>query len=95
MVNITREEVLKLAKTADLTFTEEELTDLVKRLESVIDYASYLREIAEQAEGSATLPKLSNVTREDVVKPVPVEPLLELAPEREEDYYVVPVILKQ
>ncbi len=94
MIHITREEVLKLAKTADLTFTEDELASLVKRLESVIDYASYLNEVAQQHEDS-TLPKLSNVTREDVVKPVPVEPLLALAPEREEDYFVVPVILKR
>lgn len=94
MIHITREEVLKLAHTADLTFTDKELDGLVKRIESVIDYASYLKEIAAQHEGSP-LPKLSNVTRKDEVKPVPVEPLLELAPDREEDYYVVPVILKQ
>ncbi len=94
MIHITREEVLKLAKTADLTFTDEEVAGLVKRLESVMDYASYLKEVAAQHEGSP-LPKLSNITREDLVKHVPVEPLLELAPEREENYYVVPVILKQ
>ena len=94
MVHITREEVLKLANTADLTFTEEELTGLVKRIEAVIDYASYIKEVADQHEASQ-LPKLSNITREDVVTKVAVEPLLELAPEREEDYYVVPVILKQ
>ena len=94
MIRITRDEVAKLAKTADLTFTEEELLGLVKRLESVIEYASYINEVAAQHEGSS-LPKLSNVTREDVAKPVPAEPLLALAPEREEDYYVVPVILKQ
>lgn len=94
MVKITREEVAQLAKTADLTFSEKELLGLVKRLESVIEYASYINEIAAEHEGSP-LPKLSNVTREDEVKSVDIEPLLELAPEREENYYVVPVILKQ
>ncbi len=93
MIHISREEVLKLAKTANLSFTEEEIPALIKRLESFISYAAYLKEVAEQHEG-APLPKLSNVTRDDVSKHTPVEPLLELAPDREENYYVVPVILK-
>ena len=94
MIHITREEVLKLAQTAKISFSDEEIPALIERLESFISYASYLKEVADQYEG-APLPKLSNVTREDEVKPVPVEPLLELAPDREENYYVVPVILKQ
>ena len=94
MLHISREEILRLAKAAHISFTEEEIPALVSRLESLISYASYLKEVAAQHEG-APLPKLSNVTREDVVKPTPAEPLLELAPEREENYYVVPVILKQ
>lgn len=94
MIKITREEILKLAKTANITITEEELPGLIRRLEGFIDYASYLQEVADQHTGSP-LPKLSNITREDEVQPVDVEPLLELAPERDEQYFVVPVILKQ
>jgi aspartyl/glutamyl-tRNA(Asn/Gln) amidotransferase C subunit len=94
MAHITAEEVLKLAKTANITITEEELPRMLKRLEAFIGYASYLQEVAAQYEGSP-LPKLSNITREDKVTQVPVEPFLELAPEREENYFVVPVILKQ
>ncbi len=94
MVHISREEVLKLAKAAHISLTEKEIPALVCRLESFISYASYLKEVAAEHEG-APLPKLSNVMREDKVIPTPVEPLLDLAPDREENFYVVPVILKQ
>ena len=94
MIHISREEILRLAKAAHISFTEEEIPALVSRLESFISYASYLKEIAAEHDG-APMPKLSNVTRPDEAKPVPVEPLLDLAPARDENYYVVPVILKQ
>jgi Asp-tRNA(Asn)/Glu-tRNA(Gln) amidotransferase C subunit len=40
------------------------------------------------------MPKQSNVLREDVVKATPAEPLLERSPQREDQLFVVPVILK-
>lgn len=94
MSHITREEILKLAQVAKITVTEDEIPTLLAKLESFISYASYLQEVAEKHEG-APLPKMSNVTRSDEVVPADTEPLLELAPQREDDYYVVPVILKQ
>ncbi len=93
MIHITKEELLKLANAANLTLSEEEIPALVRRLESVLSYAAYLQEYAGDKE--AILPQLSNVTREDVVKETPVEPLIALAPEHEENFYVVPAILKQ
>ena len=94
MTRISREELLKLAQAARLHLTEEEMPALVERLESVLGYASYLKEVAAQHEG-APLPKMSNVTREDKAVPTAVEPLLELAPNRDGNYIVVPAILKQ
>ena len=94
MTRISREEILKLAQAANITLTEEEIPYLVSRLESVLSYASYLKEVAAQHEGTP-LTTLHNIDREDKVTEVPTEPLLELAPEREGDFYVVPVILKQ
>lgn len=94
MIHITKEELLKLANAANLTLTEEEIPALVRRLESVLSYASYLQELSGGAQ-EALLPQVSNVTREDLVTETPVEPLLALAPEHEENFYVVPAILKQ
>ncbi len=94
MIRITKEELLKLASAANLTLTEDEIPALVRRLESVLSYASYLQEYAG-GDKEVLLPHVSNVTREDLVKETPVEPLLALAPEHEENFYVVPAILKQ
>ena len=40
------------------------------------------------------MPKNVNVMKDDLVIPSDPEPLLSLAPQREENYYVVPTILK-
>ncbi len=93
MVKITREDLLKLAKISAMSITEDEIPPLVEKLEAVLGYASYLQEIAAQQKGAA-MPKNINVMREDVVIPTPSEPLLALAPSREENFYVVPIILK-
>lgn len=91
---ITREEILKLAKSANLSITEQEIPVLLKRLEDVLGYASYLKDIAAAHEGELII-SMKNITREDLVKPSQVEPLLALAPEREENFFVVPAILKR
>ena len=94
MTHITKEEILKLAKASNIDVSDKEMPELIKRLEGVLSYASCLKDVAQQCE-SVELPKQTNVMRDDVVKEATVEPLLELAPEREENYYVVPVIIKQ
>jgi aspartyl/glutamyl-tRNA(Asn/Gln) amidotransferase C subunit len=94
MTRISREELLKLAKAANLHLSEEEMPVLVERLGAVLSYAEYLVEVAAQHK-EVSLPQQSNVMRDDVVIPTPAEPLLSLAPAREENFFVVPVILKQ
>ena len=91
---ITREEIIKLAKSANLCISEAEIPVLLKRLEDVLGYASYLKDIAAAHEGEL-VSGLSNVTREDKVVPAHVESLLALAPDREDNFFVVPAILKQ
>jgi len=94
MARISREEILKLARAANIHLTEDEIPQLLHRLESVLSYASYLKEVADEHEG-AQLTTLYNVVREDAAVQQSSESLLELAPEREGNFYVVPVILKQ
>jgi len=92
MIHVTKEELIKLAQAANLSLSENEIPALLKRLEEVLSYAEYLHELHEV---SQELPRLSNVVREDAVKEVQVEPLRALAPEQEQQFYVVPAILKQ
>ena len=94
MAHISREELMKLAKAANLMLTEEEMPALVERLESVLSYASYLRTVATESE-SDSLPHMSNVMRADEVVSEDGIQLLQLAPHSEENFFVVPVIIKQ
>lgn len=92
MIQITREDVLKLGQISNITITEDEIGPLLEKLQAVLAYASHLKDIAAGHE--ASLPKNVNVMKDDLVIPTPQEPLLRLAPQREENYYVVPTIIK-
>lgn len=92
-VTITREDVLKLGKISNISINEDEIALLVKSLQDVLSCASYLKDIAAQIE-CPPMPKNANITREDTVIPTAEEPILAQAPQREDHYFVVPVILK-
>jgi aspartyl-tRNA(Asn)/glutamyl-tRNA(Gln) amidotransferase subunit C len=93
MIKITREDVLKLAHISNISISEEELPALMNKLSAVLSYAEHLKDIAGRQQGQP-LPVQSNITRQDVVIWTDPEPLLALAPAREENFYVVPMILK-
>jgi aspartyl/glutamyl-tRNA(Asn/Gln) amidotransferase C subunit len=93
MIKITREDVLKLGYISNITITEDEIIPLMNKLSAVLSYAEHLKDIVESKK-EAELPCQVNITRPDVVVETPAEPLLELAPQREENFYVVPMILK-
>jgi len=93
MIKVTREEVLKIAQMAYLEIHEDEINPIIERLESVLNYAAVrVSEVAADVQISSN--KNSNVFREDIVVPSNPEPLLKQAPEREEQYFVVPTILE-
>jgi aspartyl/glutamyl-tRNA(Asn/Gln) amidotransferase C subunit len=96
---ITREDVLKLAKMSQLVIAEEELSFYAAQLEARLSYTTCLQTIlAQHADLVAQLHEKAaaeNVMRDDVVVPTAVEPLLAQAPQREESFFVVPVVVKQ
>lgn len=94
MIKITREEVFKLGQISNISISEEEIPALIHKLSAVLSYAVYLKDVAAQHQGAASLPVQSNITRSDHAIPSDPEPLLQLAPAREENFYVVPMILK-
>jgi aspartyl/glutamyl-tRNA(Asn/Gln) amidotransferase C subunit len=87
---ITREELLSLAAMSKIQLSEAEIVDLQKKLKDIINYAARVAECADQAQESS---KLINIWRDDVNKDSTPELYLELAPRREENYFVVPKVL--
>ncbi|MCA9770415.1 Asp-tRNA(Asn)/Glu-tRNA(Gln) amidotransferase subunit GatC [Candidatus Dependentiae bacterium] len=92
MIKITREEVLKIARISRLNIHEEEVEPLMKQLDDVLSYAQRVKEVAADIQEPST--KNMNFFREDVVIKTDPEKSLKQAPQREEDFYVVPAILE-
>lgn len=89
---ITQEEVKKIARLSNITLSEEEVIDTMKHLDAVLSYAARVQEIAKDI----NIPSLknSNIEREDSIIPTNPEPILAQAPEREDSFFVVPVIIE-
>lgn len=93
MIKVSKEEVLKIAEISHISLREDEIDPMIKHLEGVLSYAQRVQEVAADIE--EPLDKNVNVFREDVVAQVQSEVILCQAPEREENYFVVPAILEK
>ena len=91
MATITKEEVIKIAHISHIALPEQEIEPLLQQIQSVLDYAQRVKEIASHVEIASN--KAINVFREDVAVSTDPEPILAQAPEVEEHYFVVPRIL--
>ena len=95
MNKITPEDVQKVAYLARLQINEEDLEKYSEQLEKILNYVSELEKIDTQGIVPTTRAvEVINNTREDSVEPTNVrEELLDLAPNREGDFFRVPKIL--
>lgn len=89
---ITKEEVEKIARLPHIALSETEITDAMKHLEAVLSYAARVQEIAKDVDVDSL--KNCNVERDDIVIPTDPQTILAQAPEREGDFFVVPVIIE-
>lgn len=89
---ITTQEVEKIAKLSNIELSESEITQAQKHLEAVLSYAARVQDIAKDVD--IILLKNENVERPDTIQQCNPEPILEQAPEREGDFFVVPVIIE-
>ncbi|MFA6066105.1 MAG: Asp-tRNA(Asn)/Glu-tRNA(Gln) amidotransferase subunit GatC [Candidatus Babeliaceae bacterium] len=94
MSKITREEILKLAQTSQINLSDAEVGQLIHDLDSVLTYASGLQAIAHSYGECALDNKTKNVTRPDSVVAYESHVLIEQAPLSEENFFVVPKIIK-
>jgi aspartyl-tRNA(Asn)/glutamyl-tRNA(Gln) amidotransferase subunit C len=92
---LSLEDVRHVAKLARLALDEERLKKFTPQLESIIEYVAQVRaaDVTGVAPMAHALP-LSNVLREDVVEPsLPIEKVLQNAPEADGRFFKVPKVL--
>ena len=89
---ITREEVEKIAKLSNIELSESEIINAQKHLEAVLSYAARVQDIAKDVD--VAILKNSNIERDDLIQPCNSQAILAQAPEREGDFFVVPVIIE-
>lgn len=94
MALITEQELYKLAKLSCIKLTPDEVGPLRDSLEAVLQYASRLKDVADRHPNVTLGQQMTNVFRQDLVVPCQ-EPLVEQAVVHENNYFVVPVIIKQ
>lgn len=95
MVRVTKEDIVKISRIANISLADSEVQALMSDVQNVLDYASSLQDIAQRYSSVAPFPKQINVMREDSSVVTDNQALLSLAPVREENFFVVPVIIKQ
>ncbi|MEB3167338.1 MAG: Asp-tRNA(Asn)/Glu-tRNA(Gln) amidotransferase subunit GatC [Cyanobium sp.] len=95
MSRITADDVRKVAQLARLDLPESAIATYTTQLERILDYVAQLQAVdTEGVEPTTRAVEVLNVTREDRVEPTEArEALLELAPQREGDFFRVPRIL--
>lgn len=92
MAIISKEELKKLAQISSLELSEEELAAFTAQVDGVLTYAARVADIAKDVDIASN--KLVNVFREDVIEGTDKESILSQAPERELDFFVVPMIIQ-
>jgi len=95
MSKISAEDVRKVAQLARLDLPEDKIATYTGQLERILEYVAHLEAVdTEGVPPTTRAVEVVNVTRDDQVEPTPVrEQLLDLAPQRESDFFRVPRIL--
>jgi len=91
-MKITKEEVIKIAQISRIAIKPEEVESLTQQLQDVLSYAQVVKDVANQLLDQPSNRNI-NFLRDDVVTKTDSEIVLSRAPEREENYFVVPKIL--
>jgi aspartyl-tRNA(Asn)/glutamyl-tRNA(Gln) amidotransferase subunit C len=95
MSKISAEDVRKVAQLARLDLPDEKIATYTGQLERILDYVAHLEAVdTEGVPPTTRAVEVVNVTRDDRIDPTPVrDQLLDLAPQREGDFFRVPRIL--
>ncbi|HXW86296.1 MAG TPA: Asp-tRNA(Asn)/Glu-tRNA(Gln) amidotransferase subunit GatC [Candidatus Bathyarchaeia archaeon] len=91
MAIISQEEVLKIARMSCIELEDGEIEEVTRELEQVLAYVARVQEVT----GSPSQEQISsNNMRADVIVPTDPETVRAQAPDREGNFFVVPLILE-
>ena len=95
-MSIGPREVENIARLARLSITPEEKETFGSQLGKTLDYIEKLNELdTSGVEPTSHVIELTNVMREDVLKPsLPVDDALQNTPDRSDNFYRVPKIIE-
>ncbi len=95
-MNITTKDVQYVANLARLKLTDKELESLASQLDSILTYMNKLNEMdTEGVEPLSHVLPLKNVYREDKIRlSLPVEEVLQNAPQSENKFFKVPKVIE-
>lgn len=87
---VTKQDVENIAILSKLFVAEEELDDLTKQMQEIVEFADAINNAPDSGEEFDNINNLLNVFREDVVvESLPSEEILKNAPEQAEDHFLV------
>ena len=94
---VTLKDVEHVASLARLEFSDEEKKVLMNQLNRILDYMEKLDELdTSNVEPLSHVIPLTNVFREDVVKPSqPISEVLKNAPRKTDKFFKVPKVIEQ
>jgi aspartyl-tRNA(Asn)/glutamyl-tRNA(Gln) amidotransferase subunit C len=88
MIQLTRDDVLKLARLSRLALTDEEIDEFLNELSSVLQYVEQLKDVdVSGLNPTSQVTGLTNVMRDDTVQDYGIsrDDLLRLAPATQDD----------
>ncbi|RMG90547.1 MAG: Asp-tRNA(Asn)/Glu-tRNA(Gln) amidotransferase subunit GatC [Chloroflexi bacterium] len=96
-MNLTLEDVTKIAHLARLALTEAELIQYQQQLSAVLDYAAMLNELdLDNIPPTTHAISRHNVMREDRVEPsLPLEDVLFNAPQQADNQFLIQSVLEE
>ena len=87
---VTREDIENIALLSKLFVEEDDLDKLTEEMQKIVAFADAVNQVEVESDDFDNINNLSNVFREDVVKPsLPASEILKNAPEQAEDHFLV------
>lgn len=93
MALLSHDDIKKLARISRLELKDEEVAAFAQHIDAVLAYAVRVKDAAGTV--GVARNKQVNVVREDVVVRTDPETILAQAPQREENFFVVPTIIEK
>ena len=92
---VSKEEILQIAKLADLNIKDEEIEEYAKNLQDILEFAEIINSVdTENIKECVGTLDISNVFRKDEIKEFEDnESLLQNAPEKENNMFKIPKVI--